>query len=219
MAWNHYPRQHHEKKHYLASSRPRKIPFLQFMTVTAWNYALAEDEHKFRLSFLDTINQMCSCSSEPENTAHFLLRCQNHVISRSKLLRNVYNLDYDNYDDDHLIHILLYGSEKFTFNLNKEIIKPTICYLKDIERFDESLIFHFFYFLLLYHYYFIASRRWFLTYIYSNFENKLFRLSNLELFIESRYASDLCLWFFFSFFHFFIKFVRSLRAQALLRNV
>ena len=85
---------------------------------------------------------MCSCSSEPENTAHFLLRCQNHVISRSKLLRNVYNLDQTlrNYDDDHLIHIPLYGSEKFTFNLNKEIIKPTICYLKDIERFDESLI-------------------------------------------------------------------------------
>ena len=35
---------------------------------------------------------MCSCGSEPETTAHFLLRCQNHVISRSKLLKNVYNL-------------------------------------------------------------------------------------------------------------------------------
>ena len=30
-----------------------------------------------------------------------------------------------NYDDDHLIHIILYGSEKFNFNLNKEIIKLT----------------------------------------------------------------------------------------------
>ena len=28
---------------------------------------------------------MCNCSSEPEATAHFLLRRQNHVISRSKL--------------------------------------------------------------------------------------------------------------------------------------
>ena len=26
------------------------------------------------------------------------------------------------------------------FSLNKEIIKLTICYLKDTERFDESLI-------------------------------------------------------------------------------
>ena len=85
---------------------------------------------------------MCSCGSESETTAHFLLRCQNHVMNRSKLLKNVYNLDQTlrNYDDDHLIHILLYGSEKFNFNLNKDIIKLTICYLKDTERFDENLI-------------------------------------------------------------------------------
>ena len=100
------------------------------------------NEHKFRHNFLDTLNPMCSCGSEPETTAHFLLRCQNHVMNRSKLLKNVYNLDQTlrNYDDDHLIHILLYGSEKFNFNLNKDIIKLTICYLKDTERFDESLV-------------------------------------------------------------------------------
>ena len=45
-----------------------------------------------------------------------------------------------NCDDDHVIHILLYCSEKPKFNLNKEIIKLTVCYLKDTERFDESLI-------------------------------------------------------------------------------
>ena len=85
---------------------------------------------------------MCSCGSEPETTAHFLLHCQNHVISRSRLLKNVYNLDQtlQNYDDDHLIHILLYGSEKFNFNLHKEIIKLPICYLKDTEHFEESFI-------------------------------------------------------------------------------
>ena len=85
---------------------------------------------------------MCSCGSEPETTAHFLLRFQNHVMNRSKLLKNIYNLDQTlrNYDDDHLIHILLYDSEKFNFNFNKEIIKLTICSLKDTERFSESLI-------------------------------------------------------------------------------
>ena len=51
------------------------------------------NEHKFRHNFLDTINPMCSCGSEPETTAHFFLLCENHVISRSKLLKNVYNLD------------------------------------------------------------------------------------------------------------------------------
>ena len=68
---------------------------------------------------------MCSCVTGPETTAHFLLRCQNHVISGSKLFKNVYNLDQtlQNYDDDQLIHTLLYGSEKSNFNLNKEIVK------------------------------------------------------------------------------------------------
>ena len=64
---------------------------------------------------------MCSCGSEPETTAHFLLRYQNDVMRRSKLLKNVYNLDQTlrNYDDDHLIHILLYGSKKLNFDLKK----------------------------------------------------------------------------------------------------
>ena len=141
---------------------------------------------------------MCGCGCESEITAHFLLRCQNHLIYRLKLLKNVYNLDQTlrNYDDDHLIHILLYGSEKFTFNLNEEIIKLTICYLKDTERFNESPIWNIYFFLICYyyyhHYYLIASLRWFLTYIYSNFENTFFGLNNLEFFIESFYPSNIC---------------------------
>ena len=64
-----------------------------------------------------------------------------------------------------------------------------------------SLLFLLFY----YYYYFIASRRWFLTYIYSNFENTFFGLSNLEFFIESLYASNICLVFFLlSLFSFLI---------------
>ena len=58
---------------------------------------------------------MFSCGWEPETISHFLLRCQNHIVSRTKLLKNSYNLDQTlpNYDDDHLIYTLLYGSEKF----------------------------------------------------------------------------------------------------------
>ena len=80
---------------------------------------------------------MCSYSSEPETTAHFLLRCQRHVMNRSKRIKNVYNLDHTlrNYDWGHLIHRLLYGSEKLNFNLNKEIIKLTICYLWKIKNY------------------------------------------------------------------------------------
>ena len=109
------------------------------------------NEHKFRHNFLDTLNPMCSCGSEPETTAHFLLRCQNHVTNRSKFIKNVYNLDQTlrNYDGTHLLHILLYGSEKLNFNLNKEIINLAICYLKDTECFNENLILSIYYFYLL----------------------------------------------------------------------
>ena len=67
------------------------------------------NEHKFRHNFLDTRNPMCSCGSEPKTTLHFLFRCQNPVISRSNVLKNVYNLGQTlrNCDDDHLIHTLL----------------------------------------------------------------------------------------------------------------
>ena len=129
------------------------IPFIKLLTCLRLNF-IHLNEHKFRNNFQDTISRRCSRGHEPETTAHFLLRCQNHVISRSKLLKNVYSLDQAprNYDDDHLIRILLYGSEKFNFNLNKEIIKMAVCYLKDTERFDEfhleQLLF-FFYLLLL----------------------------------------------------------------------
>ena len=35
------------------------------------------NEDKFRHNFQDTINPMCICGSEPETTAHFLLRSCN----------------------------------------------------------------------------------------------------------------------------------------------
>ena len=32
-------------------------------------------EHKFRYNFADTVNPLCSCTLEAENTEHFFLRC------------------------------------------------------------------------------------------------------------------------------------------------
>ena len=98
------------------------------------------NQQKFRYNFLGTIGPVCSCGSETEATAHFLLRFQNHIISWPKLLKNIYNLDQTqrNYDNAHLIHTVDYSSEKFNFNLNREIIKLTVCYLKDTEQFEIS---------------------------------------------------------------------------------
>ena len=50
------------------------------------------NEYKFRHNFLGTLNPMCSCGSEPEATAHFLMRCQNHVINGSKIFSKMYTI-------------------------------------------------------------------------------------------------------------------------------
>ena len=77
---------------------------------------------------------MWSCNSEQETTVH-----------------NVFNLDQTlrNYDNDRLIYTLFYGSEKLNFNLNKEIITLTVFYLKDTERFIESLIWNIYCFFII----------------------------------------------------------------------
>ena len=64
------------------------------------------NKHKFRNNFLDTINPICSCGSEPEINAYLLLDCQNHMISTPKLL-SVSDQTLRNCDDDHLMHTLL----------------------------------------------------------------------------------------------------------------
>ena len=100
---------------------------------------------------------------------------------------------------------------KIQLNMNKEIIKLTICYLKNTECFSESLIWIIFCFFICYYYcyYFIASWRWFLTYIHSNFGSMFFALSSLEFslnpFMSYIYFQRLFFKFLF-YYYFFICF-------------
>ena len=43
-------------------------------------------KHKFRHYFADTVNPLCSCTLETENTEHFFLCCQNNLSTRTNLL-------------------------------------------------------------------------------------------------------------------------------------
>ena len=43
------------------------------------------------------------------------------------------------YSNEKLLNILLYGSEDFNCNMNKEILKATIKFLKISERFNGPL--------------------------------------------------------------------------------
>ena len=68
----------------------------------------------------------------------------------------VYKLDstLQNSSEDQLLTVLLYGFEKFALNVNKEIVRLTVSYLKASERFVQSFfwpttfVFIFYYFFI-----------------------------------------------------------------------
>ena len=82
---------------------------------------------------------MCNCGAATETTIHYLLRCRVYSIQRVELLNGVYKLDstLQNSSEDQLLTVLLYGSEKYALNVNKEILRLTINYLKASESFVQ----------------------------------------------------------------------------------
>ena len=66
---------------------------------------------------------------------HFITSCgliSSPTKERLELLHNVYilNPSLKNYSNEKLLNILLYGSEGFNCNMNKEILKATMKFLK-----------------------------------------------------------------------------------------
>ena len=83
------------------------------------------------------VDPMCTCGHELETALQFLLHCNLYSTQKLELLNNVYilNPSLKSYSNENLLNILLYVSEDFTCNMNKEILKATIKFLKISERF------------------------------------------------------------------------------------
>ena len=60
-----------EKNYFISICGPLGIKLLNRLRVDFSHLS----EHKFRHNSADTLNPLCSCSLEIENTAHFFLRC------------------------------------------------------------------------------------------------------------------------------------------------
>ena len=75
---------------------------------------------------------MCNCGAATETITHYLLRYRIYSVVRMELLDSVRKFDstLQNYSEDQLLTVLLYGSEKYTSNVNKGILRLTISYLK-----------------------------------------------------------------------------------------
>ena len=74
-------------------------------------------EHKFKQSFLDTLNPMYPCGSEIETLSHLFLHGPLFTSERQIFLHRIENINKAvlNKIDDCIIHILPYGEGSFPF--------------------------------------------------------------------------------------------------------
>ena len=100
------------------------------------------NEHKFRHNFADTLNPLCSCSLETESTAHFFLRPRYYNYIRITLMNELNDIDNSITlrQPNELLRIILYGDCKFKDNVIKRILIATIQFIKNSNRFNQSLI-------------------------------------------------------------------------------
>ena len=98
-------------------------------------------EHKFKYNFQDCINPLCICSIEIESTKHFFLHCHNYDNLRVTLLNDIKAIDESIFStsDDDIVHVLLYGHQRFTLQENQLIIKASLTFIIESERFKGPL--------------------------------------------------------------------------------
>ena len=95
-------------------------------------------EHKFGHNFADTLNPLCSCSLETEDTEHYFLRCQNNLLFRTTLMNDI-NTTISSFNSNDLLRVILYGDESFNKETNCKILAASIKFIKDTKRFEKSL--------------------------------------------------------------------------------
>ena len=104
-----------------------RVPYMQNRANRLRSIFSHLNENKFRRNFNDTINPMCNCGAATETAIRYLLHCQLYSVQRVELLHGGYKLDstFQNSSEDQLLTVLLYGSDKYALNVNKEILSST----------------------------------------------------------------------------------------------
>ena len=71
--------------------------------------------HKFRHHFADTLNPLCSCSLETEDTEHYFLRWQNNLSFYTTFMNDLNNINtaIASLNPDELPIVILYGDKSF----------------------------------------------------------------------------------------------------------
>ena len=97
-------------------------------------------EHKFKHSFQDSVDRLCSCGNDIKSTVHFL-HCPNFRTQRQTLLnkRKSINASIMAENENSVVRMLLFRRPDFNYSVNKEIINATISFILRTERFNCPL--------------------------------------------------------------------------------
>ena len=96
--------------------------------------------HKKKHNFADTPNDYCTCGTGVEDIPHFLFTCPRHAVHRGSLAASVIQILAPR-NLNHLINtpsIFLYGHRSLSVHENKAILKATIKYIKETNRFSDN---------------------------------------------------------------------------------
>ena len=99
------------------------------------------NEHRFKHSFKNCINALCTYSLEVESTKHFYLHYHYYSALCISFLNDLNNISpqFTLFPDDVFIKALLYGNPMFYENDNEEILETSIRYILHSKRFSGDL--------------------------------------------------------------------------------
>ena len=99
-------------------------------------------EQKFKYSFQDSLNPICSCGNEIETLAHFLLHRPNYSNERSTFLNVIGSIDRNilTRHNSQVTETLLYGDSNLNNITNTLILNAMIDLLIATKRFDVPLL-------------------------------------------------------------------------------
>ena len=131
----------------MTSFDPLVTLFSKFVTYLGLNYSQRSESVSQIYVTIDLITissviapPACLCGLEDETSVHFFLCCPLYLTIRSTLLSKISDIisaDVTVLPDEHLYHILIYGSNVYNSVCNRLIITKTITYIRKSGRFTN----------------------------------------------------------------------------------
>ena len=94
-------------------------------------------ERKFKNRFKDTLNLICTCGCNVENTCYLLL-CPNFLSKKNTILNKITNIDSNilNQGNTTLAKRFLFSNSKYSIEVNLEVLNASIDFILTSKKFD-----------------------------------------------------------------------------------